>query len=175
VWPIVRFDIVSSSISFAVSKASSPGDSSSSAIPPDGLEFLHRLLIAHAEQHLGAHHSPDLFHVQHETVKATSLMLANQTRHAHQAAAKARQLAAQRQQELAACRSQCAESSHVAELQQQTDQAAAEVRHAQERLTACQNRQQQACEVRRGISRDYHPVDMETGDALSADDVQRDG
>jgi hypothetical protein len=114
-----------------------------------------------------------LFHVQHETVKATSLILANQTRHAHQAAAEARQLAAQRQQELVACQSQCAESSHVAELQQQADQAAAEARHAQERLTACQSRQQQACEARQGISRDYHPVDMETGEALSADDVQR--
>jgi len=37
-----------------------------------------KALIAHAEQHLGAHHSPDLFHVQHETVQATSLILARQ-------------------------------------------------------------------------------------------------
>jgi hypothetical protein len=114
-----------------------------------------------------------LFHVQHETVQATSLMLANQTRWAHQAAAAARHLAAQRQQELAACQEQCPESGHIAELQQQADQAAADARHAQEQLTACQNRQQQASEARQGISRDYHPVDTETGDALSADQVQR--
>lgn len=128
-----------------------------------------KALIAHAEQHLGAHHSPDLFHVQHDTVQATSLILAGQTRRAHQAAADARQLAAERQQELAACQEQCPDSSHVAELQQQ----AAEASHAQERLTACQSRQQQACEARQGISRDYHPVDMETGEAVNADEVQR--
>jgi hypothetical protein len=132
-----------------------------------------KALIAHAEQYLGAHHSPDLFHVQHDTVKATSLMLAGQTRRAHQAAADARQLAAQRQQELAACQEQCPESSHVAELQQQADQAATEASHVQERLTACQSRQQQACEARQGISRDYHPVDMEIGEVVIADEVQR--
>lgn len=131
-----------------------------------------KALIAHAEQRLGAHHSPDLFHVQHDTVQATSLMLAGRTRGAHQTAAAARQLAEQRQQELTACQEQCPESSHVAELQQQADQAATEASHAQERLTACQSRQQQACEARQGISRDYHPVDMETGEALIADEVQ---
>ncbi len=130
-----------------------------------------KALIAHAEQYLGAHHSPDLFHVQHETVQATSLRLASQTRSAHQAAAKARQLAAQRQQELAACREQCPESSQLVESRQQADQAAAG--HAEQRLTACQNRQQQACEARQGISHDYHPVDMDTGEILTADEVQR--
>ena len=44
-----------------------------------------KALIAHAEEHLGAHHSPDLFHVQQETVKATSLALAGQTRRAQEA------------------------------------------------------------------------------------------
>jgi len=33
-------------------------------------------LLAYVEQHLGAHHSPDLFHVQHELVKAVSGPLA---------------------------------------------------------------------------------------------------
>jgi hypothetical protein len=32
-----------------------------------------KALIARAEPSLGAHHSPDLFHVQHETVQSTSL------------------------------------------------------------------------------------------------------
>ena len=33
-----------------------------------------KALIRHAECCLGAHHSPDLFHVQHETVKATGYL-----------------------------------------------------------------------------------------------------
>jgi hypothetical protein len=36
-------------------------------------------LILHAETHLGAHHSPDLFHVQHDTSRATSVPLHRQT------------------------------------------------------------------------------------------------
>ena len=36
-------------------------------------------LLAHAREGLGAHHSPDLFHVQHEVGKATSLSLRSQT------------------------------------------------------------------------------------------------
>jgi hypothetical protein len=36
----------------------------------------------HAETDLGAHHSPDLFHGQHEVSKATSLALARDVRHA---------------------------------------------------------------------------------------------
>jgi hypothetical protein len=36
-------------------------------------------IVAHVEQSLGAHHAPDLFHVQHELGKATALPLAAQT------------------------------------------------------------------------------------------------
>ena len=132
-----------------------------------------KALIAHAEQCLGVHHSPDLFHVQHATVQATSLMLANQTRSAQQTVADARTLAAQRQQELAACQEQCPQSIQLTELQQQADQATAEAQRAQDHLARCQNRQQRACEARQGISHDYHPVDMETGEILSSDEVKQ--
>jgi PIN domain nuclease of toxin-antitoxin system len=130
-------------------------------------------LITHAEQHLGAHHSPDLFHVQHETVKATSLMLANQTRQAHQAAAEAAATVAERQQEWAACQEQCPQSAAVAELQQQAERAAAEADAADQRLETAQRRQEQASQARQGISHDYHPVDLETGEPLNAEEVQR--
>jgi hypothetical protein len=41
--------------------------------------------LAYVEHHLGAHHSPDLFHVQHELSKAVSAPMAAKQR----AAAKA--------------------------------------------------------------------------------------
>lgn len=49
-------------------------------------------MITHTETHLGAHHSPDLFHVQHDTVRATSLALAGQTERAEKQLAKARRV-----------------------------------------------------------------------------------
>jgi hypothetical protein len=46
-------------------------------------------LLAYVAHHLGAHHSPDLFHVQQELVKAASGPLATQQRAASKAAAEA--------------------------------------------------------------------------------------
>jgi hypothetical protein len=43
-------------------------------------------LLAYVEHHLGAHHSPDLFHVQHELVKAVSRPMATKQRAAEKAA-----------------------------------------------------------------------------------------
>jgi hypothetical protein len=130
-------------------------------------------LITHTQQHLGAHHSPDLFHVQHDTVQASSVALAGQTRRAHEAAAAATQQTEQRQQELAACQQQCPQSSSVGELQQQLDQTLAAEAEARQQLAACQQRQQQATEARQAISHDYHPIDLETGRPVAAEEVGR--
>jgi Family of unknown function (DUF6399) len=46
-------------------------------------------LLAYVEHHLGAHHSPDLFHVQHELSKAVSAPMAAKQRAAHKAVAQA--------------------------------------------------------------------------------------
>jgi len=46
-------------------------------------------LLVYVAHHLGAHHSPDLFHVQHELSKAVSGPLATKQRAAHQAVAEA--------------------------------------------------------------------------------------
>ncbi len=46
-------------------------------------------LLAYVEHHLEAHHSPDLFHVQHELSKAVSAPMATKERAAHKAATEA--------------------------------------------------------------------------------------
>src|SRR5215471_8065148 len=46
-------------------------------------------LLAYVAHHLGAHHSPDLFHVQHELSKAVSAPIATKQRAAEKAVAKA--------------------------------------------------------------------------------------
>jgi uncharacterized protein DUF6399 len=48
-------------------------------------------LLAYVAQHLGAHHSPDLFHVQHELVKAVCGPLATKQRAAAKAATEAQE------------------------------------------------------------------------------------
>src|SRR6266436_6535237 len=48
-------------------------------------------LLAYVAHHLGAHHSPDLFHVQHELSKAVSAPLATKERAAHKATTEAQE------------------------------------------------------------------------------------
>src|SRR6267143_1012254 len=48
-------------------------------------------LLAYVEHHLGAHHSPDLFHVQHELVKAVCGPMATKQRAAGKAATEAQE------------------------------------------------------------------------------------
>src|SRR5207245_5539185 len=48
-------------------------------------------LLAYVEHYLEAHHSPDVFHVQHELVKAVSGPMATKERAAHKAVIEAQE------------------------------------------------------------------------------------
>jgi hypothetical protein len=130
-----------------------------------------KALITHTEIHLGAHHSPDLFHVQYDASKATSCALANRTRQAEQQLQQAQQHTQERGQQLQACREQCPESEHVRVLEEQVHQAQVEHQQLQQHLQACQDQQQRATRARRGLSQDYHPFDLDNGQPLTAQDV----
>ena len=129
-----------------------------------------KALIAHTQSHLGAHHSPDLFHVQQDTVRATSLALSSQTEAAIKELDKTRQKTADLRAQHDACREQCPQDSLVQELGRQVQHAEAEEAAAVERVTVCQARQRRAKAARQGLGRDYHPVDLATGQAVSADE-----
>jgi hypothetical protein len=124
-----------------------------------------KALLRHAEILLGVHHSPDLFHVQHDVVRATSLALAGQTERAAAAVTAAEAHTADLKRQVEACREQCPESATVPVLEQQQTQAEAAEAAAREQWAACQQRQQRAQEAVRGLSQDYHPFDHRTGQA----------
>ena len=128
-------------------------------------------LIHYAEVHLGAHHSPDLFHVQQDTSRGLSLPLASQSRRAEERLSDARARVADLQAQFEACREQCPESSQDSELEQQLQQARSEEEAAGEHLSACQDSQERASEARRGLSHDYHPFDLDNGQPLDEDEV----
>jgi len=132
-----------------------------------------KALIAHAETHLGAHHSPDLFHVQYDTVRATSAALASQTAAAVRDGEKAQQKVAELRLQHDACREQCPQDPLVDTLRQQVQRAEAQEVAAVQPVGACQARQERAQAARQGLGRDYHPVDLETGQPLTADEVGR--
>jgi len=129
-----------------------------------------KALISQAETYLGAHHSPDLFHVQYDTVKATSGALASQTRAACRELEKRQGKTAEFQTKRQADPEACGPGSLVNVLTQ-----GAEVKEAaaRQQVQTCQDRQERARSARRGLSRDYHPIDLGTGQPLSAEEVGR--
>ncbi len=132
-----------------------------------------KAIIAHAEAHLGAHHSPDLFHVQYDTVRASSAALASQTTAAVRELEKSQQKIDELRSECRACREQCPQDPLVDVLEQHIARREAEQAAAAERVRTCQSRQDRAQTARQGLGRDYHPVDLETGQPLTAEEVGR--
>ena len=130
-----------------------------------------KALIRHAEFCLGAHHSPDLFHVQHETVKATGFALAGQVERAEKQLAQTRLQLEQTRQVLAACTDSCPQSDYLQQLQQQMNEAETGWAAAEQDLAACRDRRQCATEARRGLSEAYHPINMENGLPQDAETV----
>jgi Family of unknown function (DUF6399) len=122
-------------------------------------------LLAYVEHYLEAHHSPDLFHVQHELVKAVSGPMATKERAAHKAVTEAQEQLERRQTDPQnagdepekRCPGRPPKGSVSLEHAEQALEAA---RREHERLA--QHREQVTASIR-GIGHDYHFVDLERG------------
>lgn len=133
-----------------------------------------KALIAHAKVHLGAHHSPDLFHVQHDTVQATSFALAGQTRAAAEKLEKAQQhTATLRAYHHDASQHASSQNSLSQVLREHVQKAEAAEDIARTQMAACQVRQARAKAARQGLGCDYHPVDLQTGQPLTDAEIGR--
>jgi hypothetical protein len=135
-------------------------------------------LLAYVEHYLEAHHSPDLFHVQHELVKAVSGPMATKERAAHKAVTEATKQLDRRQSDPHSAGDE-PEKRHPSRPPkdpaslEQAEQALDAARREHDRLAA------QRAQVKaslRGIGHDYHFVDLERGvrrnGQLIASDIQ---
>jgi len=122
-------------------------------------------LLAYVEHYLEAHHSPDLFHVQHELVKAVSGPMATKDRAAHKAVTEAME-----QLELVQTRQQSAGDEPEQRGPGRPPKAPVSLEQAAQALEAAsrehkrlaQQREQIAQSIR-GIGHAYHFVDLERG------------
>jgi hypothetical protein len=122
-------------------------------------------LLAYVAHHLGAHHSPDLFHVQHELVKAVSGPVATKHRAAAKAASEAQERIEHRQAHLqgagnAPHKRGPGRPPRAAASLEQLVQAAQAARQEFERLSA---QREQVAQSIRMIGQVYHVVDLERG------------
>jgi hypothetical protein len=122
-------------------------------------------LLAYVEHHLGAHHSPDVFHVQHELVKAVSGPMATKQRAAAKVATAAHERLEQGRGQLQSAgnapekRGPGRLPKATASLEQLARQAQA-ARQEFERISA---QREQATQSIRAIGQAYHFVDLERG------------
>lgn len=132
-------------------------------------------LIGHVENGLGAHHSPDVFHVQHEASKATSIVLANQVRQAEENRAKAAaETAAHKEEAQAWVQAERHDPGRPPNFEARITAAQEAEAEAQKVLDETRERQERARRAVRGIGEAYHPVDPKTGALRSTDEVAKD-
>lgn len=133
-------------------------------------------LISHAENHLGVHHSPDLFHVQQDASRATSVSLVRQTEKAEKTLKAADDSYMQVAQQLEDFNGNWPDSVKqldlVQELQRQIP-VLEEVRNiARNEFETVQARQHRARGARLGLGQDYHPFDLKTGALVESAQAQ---
>jgi hypothetical protein len=124
-------------------------------------------LLAHVQRDLGAHHSPDLFHLQHEVAKGTGLALAQAVTRAeaHEAAAEAAW------QEARAAEQAYHEQRHgpgrPPAFAQRIDEALSTLVQAQVAHEQAQARLDEAKALIGALGAAYHPYELEHGQAQS--------
>ncbi|BBO80272.1 hypothetical protein DSCO28_08380 [Desulfosarcina ovata subsp. sediminis] len=125
----------------------------------------------YVKNHLGAHHSPDVFHIQYEVVKASSTALASKTKSAQKALESASAAVNRCIDQQVAYESKGSQPGRKPQYDRKIQNALkkeAEALHALEVAILHQKRMQEA---NRSISENYHPVNLETGELMETQQV----
>jgi hypothetical protein len=129
-------------------------------------------LVTHAREGLGAHHSPDLMHVQKDLTQAASLPLHRHSEQAQQqlqdAGAKTRDWRQRQQQHQAGIRP----PGRPPDFEREVRWAQHREQYWTAELARRQQRQEQLGAAVRGLGDDYHPFDRHSGQPVSAQSVQ---
>ena len=127
-----------------------------------------RGIVNHVEQHLDAHHSPDIFHVQQDITKGTSAAMSAKIRAAQQIV---ETLETELKARTAAEKSQRGRPSALS-LKEES-----EIQHdlvaSKDKLITLQSQQLAIQEAKKGIGAVYHPYDLSTGGARQTEQVQQ--
>jgi hypothetical protein len=127
-------------------------------------------ILHHVEQDLGVHHSPDLFHVQNEIVKATSVTLAAKKRQAEEGLEKASREVTRHREEKDAYLSNRG-PGRPPSFDKRIQEAQEKEGKAKKALETAIDHQEQTKKAVQEISKAYHPYDLETGAPRSAEEM----
>ncbi len=117
----------------------------------------------HVKNALGAHHSPDLFHIQHELVKATSAPLASKTKNAQLVLERSSEVVNRNMDRQVAYRNNKNRRGRAPDFEKRIDNALEKENAALKSFEIAKSHQERMRNAIRGIGDAYHPVDLETG------------
>jgi hypothetical protein len=130
-----------------------------------------RGILHHVKEDLGAHHSPDVFHVQREVCKATSVALANKKHQAEKALEKAEREINRHREEKEAYLNVNHGPGRPPVFDKRIQKAQEKEGELKKALETAKAHQEQAKKAMQGISETYHPYDLKTGAPRSAEEV----
>jgi len=129
-------------------------------------------IVHHAEKDLGAHRSPDVFHVESEIVRGTSAPLASsKTKRAGEALEKAAEEVNRCIKEKEAYFSNKRGHGRPPDFDKRIEEALTKEEDARQSLRKAEEHQKQMKDAIKGISEAYHPFDLDTGRIRSAEEV----
>lgn len=130
-------------------------------------------ILSHVREGLGAQHSPDLFHGQRELHKATSLPLRAQVTAATEAVAEAEKQRQQAEEEFTIFLSEPPRRGFPPDFPKRIERATQAEQEARQTLAAAEARRERMQAAIKGISEIYHPYDLSTAQAISANEVEQ--
>jgi transposase len=129
-----------------------------------------RGIVNHVEQSLGAHHAPDIFHVQQDITKGTSAAMSAKVRAAQDGIDKLAKAFGTRETQ-GWVNTQRGRPSSLSV--KSTQELECEIKLAKEKLSTLQSQQLAIKDAKKGIGATYHPYDLTNGTERSAEQVQK--
>lgn len=128
-----------------------------------------RGIVNHVEKNLGAHHSPDIFHVQQDISKGTSAAMAAKVRYAQEDADVLTKAVEMRKNQGMVSSQRGRPSSLSVKTSQELED---DFELAKEKLMTLQLQQSAIRDARKNIGSSYHPYDLMNGTKRSVAQVQ---
>ena len=131
-------------------------------------------LLNHVKNGLQIHHSPDLFHVSYEITKGTSWPLSAKASQAEKECLKKEELLqkALLKKEKATLKKPGASKGYLKLFDQTIEQISKNLEQAKRNLQQAQTNQSLVVEMRRNISKAYHPYHLKTGNRQNEEEVE---
>jgi len=128
-------------------------------------------ILHHVKKGLGAHHSPDIFHVQHEIVKGTSGPLARKTKKAQLTLEKASEEVNRCIDKKIDYDSREPRPGRPPQFNKKIENALLKETKALQSFDAAESHQVRMKQAVHKIGNTYHPVDLETGELKGVEEV----